>query len=283
LPHPRNTPMRSVLVGIDDSNYSRAAVELAIRWATGRKLLVLGLGIVDIPDLTAAEPVPLGAAAYKSHRDATAIVQAREKVEHLLQQFSLRCAAAKVASRIVEREGGPAEQIAREAHRVDLIVLGQRTNFDLTGEALMTEVLPDVIKHCPRPVVIVPALLPESTGVVVAYDGSLQSARALQMFQQSGLGQGHAVHVVSIDADRGKAARIADVAVEFLQSHDIQASPHPIVSTSPAATILEQVQTLKAGLLIVGAYGKPALREFFFGSTTRTFLAQSPVPTFLYA
>ena len=39
---------------------------------------------------------------------------------------------------------------------------------------------------------------------------------------------------------------------------------------------------LKAGLLVMGAYGQPVLREFFLGSVTRTILEESPVPLFLY-
>ena len=50
----------------------------------------------------------------------------------------------------------------------------------------------------------------------------------------------------------------------------------------PAEVILEQVRRLKAGLLVMGAYGQPALREFFLGSVTRKVLEESPVPLFLY-
>ena len=61
---------------------------------------------------------------------------------------------------------------------------------------------------------------------------------------------------------------------------------HPLqeVATAvvPAQVILEQVQQTQASLLVMGAYGQPAFREFFFGSVTRTMRAESPVPLFLY-
>ena len=50
----------------------------------------------------------------------------------------------------------------------------------------------------------------------------------------------------------------------------------------PAEVILEQARQLGARLLVMGAYGQPAIREFFFGSVTRTVLKESPVPLFLY-
>jgi len=35
-------------------------------------------------------------------------------------------------------------------------------------------------------------------------------------------------------------------------------------------------------MIVMGGYGQPVLREFFLGSVTRTLLAESPVPLFLY-
>jgi nucleotide-binding universal stress UspA family protein len=46
--------------------------------------------------------------------------------------------------------------------------------------------------------------------------------------------------------------------------------------------ILEKVRRRGAGLLVMGAYGQPVLREFFVGSVTRTALGECPVPLFLY-
>jgi nucleotide-binding universal stress UspA family protein len=39
---------------------------------------------------------------------------------------------------------------------------------------------------------------------------------------------------------------------------------------------------LQAGLVVMGAYGLSILYEFFLGSVTRTMLAESPAPLFLY-
>jgi nucleotide-binding universal stress UspA family protein len=33
---------------------------------------------------------------------------------------------------------------------------------------------------------------------------------------------------------------------------------------------------------VMGAYGQPALREFFLGSVTRRMLTECPVPLFLF-
>jgi nucleotide-binding universal stress UspA family protein len=47
-------------------------------------------------------------------------------------------------------------------------------------------------------------------------------------------------------------------------------------------TILAQARQLNAGLVVMGAYGQPTIREFFLGSVTRSLLQSSPLPLFLY-
>jgi nucleotide-binding universal stress UspA family protein len=119
--------------------------------------------------------------------------------------------------------------------------------------------------------------------VVVAYDGSLQAAHTLYAFEASGLGQGREVHVVSVADDKRDAARRAERAVDFLKSHGLDALAYPVDSgRPPAAVLLEMIRLCNPGLLVMGAYGQPVLREFFLGSTTRTMLEKSPVPMLLY-
>jgi nucleotide-binding universal stress UspA family protein len=140
-----------------------------------------------------------------------------------------------------------------------------------------------VLKQSPRPVVAVPATLPAGRVVVVAYDGSLHAVRALQMFQAIGLGDAHEVHVVCVDTHKENADLCVKRAVTFLQGHNVVAQAHALaISESPAHVLLQYVQQVQAGLLVMGSYGRSTLREFFGGSVTRTMLRESPVPLFLY-
>jgi nucleotide-binding universal stress UspA family protein len=68
-----------------------------------------------------------------------------------------------------------------------------------------------------------------------------------------------------------------------LRLHEIEAISHPMETTAPTAeVILGKVREFDAGLLVMGAYGQPVLREFFLGSVTRTVLKASTVPVFCY-
>jgi nucleotide-binding universal stress UspA family protein len=272
--------MKSLLIGLDISDESHSVLELGLRWAKRFDALAVGLGIVDEPGLLTTE-AKLFETAYHRLETAYLVSNSRHQVERALRQIGRRCAEADVKCSALEDVGIPFVRILMEAQRRDIILLGQQSHFDYGRDDGPDETLSNVLRNSPRPVVVVPKTLREGESVVVAYDGSLQAARALYAFEASGLGGSRKVHVVSVAADNKEAARHADPAIEFLRLHAIEAIPHPVAtSMATAEVILRKVHQLEAGLLVMGAYGQPVLREFFLGSVTRTVLKESPVPVF---
>jgi nucleotide-binding universal stress UspA family protein len=191
--------LRIMLVGVDGSAHSTAAVELGIRWARRYGAVLIGLGAIDAPTLCQAQPVPLGASAYKVHRDATLLAEASHKVAQFLKHCEQRCAEANVACQILQEVGSPAERLLLEAQEADLMLLGQQTFFHFETQDQPDDTLPIIVKQSPCPIVAVPATLPEGRAAVVAYDGSAHATRALHMFQTLGLASAYEVHVVCVD------------------------------------------------------------------------------------
>jgi len=277
--------IKSLLIGQDGTGDSHAVAELGLRWAKRFGALAVGLAVVDDTGIRTSQTL-----CFPGDRDRHWIDPAqpflsgsRQRGEMILQQFARRCGEAGVACKTLEDVGTPYVQILIEAQGCDLILLGRKTHFDYGHEGEPDETPGKVIQDSPRPVVAVPETLGEGESVVVAYDGSLQAARALSAFEASGLGLSREVHVVSIAEGHKDAARHAERAVGFLRLHGIEAVAHPVDTHVPTAeAILHKARHLGAGLLVMGAYGQPVLREFFLGSVTRKVLEESPVPVFCY-
>jgi nucleotide-binding universal stress UspA family protein len=276
--------LKGILVGLDGSVQTASTLELGIEWARRHDALLVGLGVIDEPAIARARPVMLGGPPYadpiffREH-----VADARRKVEQFLVQFALRCGEAGVACKVLEDAGSPGERIVTEAQRYDLILLSQKARFHFeTGEG-DEDTVRTVVKQSPRPVVVVPEGRRAGASVIVAYDGSLQASRALFAFVGLGLHESLQVHVVSVDPERREAARRAERAVDYLSSHEIKATAHHLDHPGdPSHVILRQVEQLGAGLVVMGAYGRPAFREFVLGSVTRTLLESSPTPLFLF-
>jgi nucleotide-binding universal stress UspA family protein len=277
--------LKSLLIGLDGSEDSRCVLELGLRWARRFDALAVGIAVVDEPGISLSKSVLFAGGHHWHAGDAAAplLDGSRHRAGETLGEFVRRCGQAGVTCKTLEEVGSPYVQILAEAQRFDLVLLGRETHFDYGHEGEPDETLGKVLQDCPRPVVAVPRPLGGGESVVVAYDGSLQASRALYAFEASGLGCTRKVRVVSVAEDHKDAARHADRAVGFLRLHGIEATPHPVDTSLPTAeVILHKLRYFEAGLLVMGAYGQPALREFFVGSVTRAVLKESPVPVFCY-
>ncbi|MGE3778500.1 MAG: hypothetical protein AB7F89_15040, partial [Pirellulaceae bacterium] len=88
---------RSATVALKPENPNEAVTNLAVQLAARQHLQYTAVAVID-PDLIApAEPTPLGASAFKTHRDAAR----KEELQHLAQaaldSFARRCAESSIS------------------------------------------------------------------------------------------------------------------------------------------------------------------------------------------
>jgi nucleotide-binding universal stress UspA family protein len=212
------------------------------------------------------------------------LADGHRQISQLLDQFAVQCTEAGVACENVCAVGSPSAVIAEHAQGCDLVLVAQHAHFRfLARDNSADETVRDVLRNASRPTVIVPATIPLAGPIVIAYDGSLQAARTLAAFLAAGICERAPVHIVSVDASLTEASNHALIACRFLGRHRIEAIPHILESTEPPAqAILDYVRRLNAGLLVMGTYGQPVVREFFLGSVTSTILRESQVPVFCF-
>jgi nucleotide-binding universal stress UspA family protein len=271
--------LKQILIGVNGSEFSSAAMEVAVELAGRYGTRLTGLGIVDEPRLTAPQPVPLGATAFKQERDAAAVEAEHLKIEQSLAAFGQFCQQSGVNGRVEKQIGDPATILAYEAQRYDLVVVGKRhvpsEEFEQPSKTLER-----LLKYSPRPVLCVPAGHVGRLPALVAYDGSLQAAKALQAFAATGLAADRDVYVAAFGE---QAQANAELARDFLGGHGL--SPQLAVEASQASVaqrLLEMSRQIEAGMIVLGCYGQPRMREFLFGSVTKRILAETTVPLFLF-
>ena len=109
--------LRSILVGLDDSEHSDSALELGIRWAKRVVALLVGIGVVDEPGSHGPEDYLVGEAYFRGLNKAL-LAETRLDVERLLGRSARRCAEAGVAFKELEDGATPATEM-RAAESTD--------------------------------------------------------------------------------------------------------------------------------------------------------------------
>jgi nucleotide-binding universal stress UspA family protein len=275
--------MKSILIALEESAGTDRATDLAIDLAQTHGAVLVGLAIIDVPDITAGAAMGIGAASFKHERDQALILDAHQRAREFEQRFSERCKKAPVTGRVLQVTGRPAEAILAELENHDLVMLGRDANFRFETEASDTRTWDVVLHRASRPVIVVPENdLPRGRAALIAYDGSLAATRVLKTFAASGLAQGRGIHVVTVNDSGAVAWELATQAVETLKGLGLEAEVHNVVSVLPIAdALLEVAAQVDAGLIAMGAFAHSRLRKLFRGSVTQQLVEKTTYPLFL--
>ena len=276
--------LKRILVPLDDSPYSKAAMLHASRMASRTGAEITCLAVIDKPGIEHREPVPAGGQEFLEHKHKKLLEQAREKSEHMLENFSttIRELGEHTTNQLT-LTGVPSEVIIKESHRHDILVMGQKSSYRCTSEARPFQTLEKTARAVPRPMIVVPETLPEnSSGILMAADGSDVFSRAMQMYLMMGLTGGRKIKVLSVNKVLSRAQANCEEAGSYLESHGMEFETLPIQSTQrPRDFILAYLKTNTPDVMIMGAYGDSLLKEFFYGSLTEKIIENSPVPLFI--
>lgn len=271
--------IRSILTAIKPAGSQSFLVEFAATLAQQQQSILEACSVIDLGRLAPAEPVPIGAGTFKSHRDEQIVEMARKDATELISQIEAATRSRNVECRTAICEGDTVKVIASAVQRCDLLVCGHAIGGDASERSLFHAIL----KHCPRPALIVPqgGGSAEPT-VLIAYDGSAQAARALASFAESGLAGDRAVRIVAFDDGSGRIQECVESAKVYLHRHGIAADATVrACEHDPGRQILDEADRCSAGLIVMGAFGRSSVREFFLGSVTKSLLNSLSVPLFL--
>jgi nucleotide-binding universal stress UspA family protein len=273
---------RLVLV-LDGSQAGRTARTYALNLAKHHHAEILGAAVLDTPWLTAPQPEPLGGSAFKVRADEEMVRFTQSHIEELMSEFKSICEKEKNPFQVLEIEGFPANEIEIVSYQGDLIVLGRTTDFHFALDEDSDNTVKHIAHDNPRPLIMVPEIPAKTNTIMVAYDGEIQSARALHMFLLLNLGKGKNLHIVNVNEDSKEGEDIISLPLKLCEVHGVPAKGKILQPKhSIAETLLEFSKEIKAEMIVLGAFGHTLIRDVFFGSCSKMMLKNSSVPLFIH-
>lgn len=176
--------------------------------------------------------------------------------------------------------GLPESFVIRQARSGDLVVIGQRDPDDPEG----LDTPEDVILGAGCPVLVVPRTRWfEGIGdaALIGWNGSREAARAMHDALPL-LGRAAAVTVLTIDPGPDKDRGIEHV-VGHLARHGLTVRSETFATEhlDPPDALRSRAVHLGADLIVMGAYGRPRLREVILGGTTQDMLENMSLPVLM--
>jgi len=274
--------IRSILVALDDTEGAQRARDLAIEFARRTGAALTMATVLDWPHARDAhEAVPPGAAAFKERRDAARANRLEQEAEAAFAACTAAAGSTPFTRLRLVDAPGPALLAAGAAH--DIVVIGRDSTLGLEHNPDgLAPVIEALLHDGARPLLVVPpGAVAVGERVLVAYDGSIPSMRAVQLFALLGLGLDLRVRVISVAETAPEAQRLADVAAGYLRTHDFDVEAQGIEGSHPVDSVLAEAAAMPARLLVMGAYEHSGLRTLFTGSATRRLLLGARCPVFV--
>ncbi|MCZ6681008.1 MAG: universal stress protein [Candidatus Poribacteria bacterium] len=280
--NPSGSSFAKILLGLDGSSYSQAATEFACQIALKHSAAITGVAVIDLPDIERAiGPAPVGGIHYAEQAEQRLLKQTQEKVQGLLQNFEQVCQSKNINYAVHADTGRPFEEIIEESKYHDFLVLGQKTFFRYNVADEPGDTLDRILTRGLTAVLTVPDQVREIRNVLVAYDDSVQATRTIQMFLLLGIWNQCQITLLNVNEDLNQGNELLDRLRDYFGSYGIE--PEKVCLTGKSdAVLLSYINEHNIDLLVMGAYGKTRVVNFFFGSVTKSILEKADIPLFLY-
>ena len=272
--------VKKILVGLAGTEYTEVAIQRAIELAERHGAELTGVTVVD-PAKISGEAVPIGGGGTATELRQRKQEVTQQRVEAATFSFIKLCQAADVRYRLEHEEGDAFKLMLSYSRYHDLTIFGLRSIFEYYFENVDSGgMLERLIRGGVRPIVAVSKNYRPVRRVVVAYSGSVESAKAMRRFVQMRLWPEARLNVVTFDGARGEPKTLLADAQAYCEAHGF-ATEVEHVSAPAKSTLLSYADDWEADMIVMGNSARNLLLRKVFGETAVHVMQNAELPLFL--
>ncbi len=272
--------IKRILVGLGGTPYTPCEIRYSIELATRHGARLTGVTVVDMRRLEDVGPVPLGAEGaardLREHRVRVTQNQVRDAVD----QFESACREAGVKYEMRQESGDPFDLMRSLARYHDVMIFGLGSLFDYGYEVHTPRILIELIGAGVRPIIAVAPAYREVRRVLLAYSGSMESAKAIRRFVQLRPWPDPMTRIITFDSSKDHAQSLLSGMAEYCRGHGLDPELHPVVG-SPRDHLLKHAEEWDADLIVLGNSARSVLVQRITGETALYTIEHADRPLFL--
>lgn len=276
--------MEKILLAIDAINPDKYALEFACYLGRLTKSKIIGVFLENLvaeerPVLNKMHGMP--SVDWKLDERSDEHKAKVEEVERNISFFKEGCITGEVSYRVHRDRGVPVRELIGESRFADVLVVDAHTSFNKQYEGNPTEFVKDVLKKAECPVIIAPESFEGVDEIIFAYNGSASSVFAIKQFTYL-FPQLHNKKVSIIQVNESGEWHGPDKYKfkEWLKEHYTDLHIEALKGETDV-TLLTHLLTRKNVFLVMGAYGRNPLSQFFKHSPADLLIKTVSHPIFI--
>ena len=273
--------IKRILVPLDSTEFTASALEFSCWMAKVHTAELTGLVALDLEDIKESfGSAPAGGFYYAERLGAAREKEALGYIQHLINEFKMKCEKAGVRHREAFEQGVPVEEIIKRSLFYDAVVMGLRNDFNFDAKDRPVKSISEVLHHGVTPVYGVPAKIPPSLQqsktlhTLIAIDGSPLAGRALQHFTHLAVPDRAHVQLLASGMNRDRSASLLREAEALLRAHGFVQIETLAIEKEIARAMREDYFDW-ADLIVVGAHSKHEWLEAITGSLTQFLIEEA--------
>jgi len=270
--------IETILIASDGSDGAGVAERCGISLASRLKARASGLTVVEERDVRPPKDDELSVPGFPESELAAYY---RARAEATARRISERLRAAGLEGACESVGGIGDDRIVEKSQAVDLVVMGRDGKGAHGRTALIGSTVDGVIRKTAKSTLVVPAGAPQTGPVVLGFDGSPGSRIAAQLAVSLAGALGEAVHVFVDSKDKGRAVARFDEVRQLLGGASVPVRETSSTLGRPDVKIVDTAREARAGVIVMGAYGRNRITEYFLGSNAAAVVRTSPVAVLL--
>ncbi|MHC4413841.1 MAG: universal stress protein [Planctomycetota bacterium] len=272
--------IKRILIALSGTPFTRAAVQHTVELAQRHGAETIGVTDVDLAKLANVGPVPVGAGAAAHELVEHRIQLTEQHIEESIRHFESACSESGIPHSVVRESGNPFDKLISLWRYCDLTVAGLRGLFEYGVVHNPDDMIIRLVARGVRPILAVAKEYRPIRRVLVAYNGSMESAKALKRFVQSRLWPDLSLRIVCFDVEAEEGEPLLADAVRYCTLHGYDAE-HERVEDSPRERLLEYAQAWNADLIVMGSSSRARIIKHLLGDTALHALRHAEIPLFL--
>ena len=271
--------IKRILLGLGGTPYTTVAIQRAVGLAKRFEAEITGVTVIDVSRLFMVGAMGGERAA---HDMTSRIFLTKERIGEAISTFEAACTAEGIKYQVKqEDEKDPFDLMISLARYHDLMIFGLRSIFEYgISPEEPRDTLARLITAGVRPIIAVSDKFRTIQKVLIAYSGSIESAKTMKRFVQLRLWPDVKLKIVTFQSSEDKTQQLLYDASEYCRAHGfhVESDSNP---GSPKDFLLPMATLWQADMIVLGNSARTLLMKRVIGETALHIIRHADRPLFL--